>query len=136
VTGDINMQIYLTRIIGKTINIDATTFHTITIQDIINSEKIVNNNSSYAFGQYTNFAYIFGQFGLTGAALGMLMSTPKGEQRKLAASIIVPAMVVNIITGTSEPIEFTFLFLAPGLYFGFHAVMAGIGGMITTVFIY
>jgi phosphotransferase system glucose/maltose/N-acetylglucosamine-specific IIC component len=66
-----------------------------------------------AFGQYTNFAYVFGLLGLPGAALGMLMAAPKGESRKLAASIVIPGAIVSTLTAASEAIEFTFLFLAP-----------------------
>lgn len=133
ITGDINMQIYLTKIVGRSIEFNGG-LHTITIQDIIDSEAHLSR--TFAFGQYTNFAYVYGPFGLAGAALGMLMAAPKGEQRKLASSIIIPAALINVITGISEPIEFTFLFLAPYLYFGFHTVMAGLGGMITTILIY
>ncbi|MDR0674743.1 MAG: PTS transporter subunit EIIC [Mycoplasmataceae bacterium] len=132
ITGDINMQIYFTRLIGQH-TIEGTKY-TITIQDIIYSSK--QSGVQIAPGQYTNFAYVFGLFGLSGAALGMLFAAPKGEGRKQAAAIVIPGAIVSSLTGVSEAIEFTFLFLAPWLFWGFHAILAGIGGMITTTLIY
>jgi phosphotransferase system glucose/maltose/N-acetylglucosamine-specific IIC component len=114
VTGDINMQIYFTRLIGSHIALDGTHV-TVTIQDIMNSSK-TNAGVTIAPGQYTNFAYIFGMLGLPGAAIGMLMAAPKGEGRKQAAAIVIPGAVVSSLTGTSEAIEFTFLFMAPWLF--------------------
>jgi phosphotransferase system glucose/maltose/N-acetylglucosamine-specific IIC component len=55
-------------------------------------------------------------FGLPAAALAMLHCVPKGEQRKQAGSILISAGAVSALTGVSEPIEFTFLFVAPLLF--------------------
>jgi PTS system N-acetylglucosamine-specific IIC component len=103
------MQIYCTRLIGSHM-IDGTRY-TITIQDIIYSAK--KAGTQIAPGQYTNFAYVFGLVGLSGSALGMLFAAPKGEGRKQAAAIVIPGAIVSSLTGVSEAIEFTFLFLAP-----------------------
>ncbi|GHU36050.1 hypothetical protein AGMMS50256_32200 [Betaproteobacteria bacterium] len=108
------MQIFITRIIGY----NPVAEHNITVQDLINSyngshAKVGGDNSLFAPGQYTNFAYVFGMFALPGAALGMLFAAPKGENRKLASSIVIPGAIVSSLTGASEAIEFTFLFLAP-----------------------
>jgi phosphotransferase system glucose/maltose/N-acetylglucosamine-specific IIC component len=111
IDGDINIQIYLTEIIGKKVYVNGAV-HVITIQNIIDSLQ-KNNNIILAPGQYTNFAYIFGLFALPGAALGMLYAAPKGDARKQAASIVIPGAIVSSLTGVSEAIEFTFLFLAP-----------------------
>jgi phosphotransferase system glucose/maltose/N-acetylglucosamine-specific IIC component len=109
ITGDINMQIYFTRLIGShEIN---NVKYIITIQDIIISSK--TSGVTIAPGQYTNFAYVFGLLGLSGSALGMLYAAPKGEGRKQAAAIVIPGAIVSSLTGVSEAIEFTFLFLAP-----------------------
>ncbi|MDR0739859.1 MAG: PTS transporter subunit EIIC [Mycoplasmataceae bacterium] len=134
ITGDINMQVYFTRLIGAHTSLIDSTKGTITIQNIMDSAKQTNN--PIAPGQYTNFAYVFGLFGLSGSALGMLFAAPKGDGRKQAAAIVIPGAIVSSLTGVSEAIEFTFLFLAPWLFWGFHALLAGIGGMITTTLIY
>jgi phosphotransferase system glucose/maltose/N-acetylglucosamine-specific IIC component len=55
-------------------------------------------------------------FGLPGAAIGMVFAAPKGDNRKLAMSIVIPGAIVSSLTGASEAIEFTFLFLAPYLF--------------------
>ncbi|MGL5205503.1 MAG: glucose PTS transporter subunit IIA, partial [Metamycoplasmataceae bacterium] len=41
--------------------------------------------------------------------------------RKMAGSIVISAGATAFLTGITEPIEFTFLFLAPWLFWGFHA---------------
>ncbi|WAM02882.1 PTS transporter subunit EIIC [Mycoplasmopsis felis] len=61
-------------------------------------------------------------FGLPAAAAAMILAAPK-ENRKLALGTVVPAAFTSIITGVTEPIEFTFLFLAPLLFWGFHALI-------------
>jgi phosphotransferase system glucose/maltose/N-acetylglucosamine-specific IIC component len=103
------MQIYFTRLIGAH-TIDGVKY-TITIQDIMYSAR--QSGVAIAPGQYTNFAYVFGLLGLSGSALGMLFAAPKGEGRKQAAAIVIPGAIVSSLTGVSEAIEFTFLFLAP-----------------------
>jgi phosphotransferase system glucose/maltose/N-acetylglucosamine-specific IIC component len=103
------MQIYFTRLIGE--HTIGGQKYIITIQDIIYSSQ--KSGVTIAPGQYTNFAYIFGLLGLSGAALGMLFAAPKGENRKQAAAIVIPGAIVSSLTGVSEALEFTFLFLAP-----------------------
>ena len=83
-------------------------------------------------GQYTSGIYIVTLLALPAAALAMLMAAPKGNNRKVAASIVISAAFVCFLTGITEPIEFTFLFLAPWLYWGFHGLMTAIAFMIPT----
>jgi PTS system glucose-specific IIC component len=113
ISGDINIQIYLMNILGRASFMssfgDLTTFpRAVTMQDIINSygEGIMP-------GQYTNFAYVFTLFALPAAAFAMAMAAPKGDNRKLAISIVASGGFTSFLVGISEPIEFTFLFLAP-----------------------
>jgi len=51
-------------------------------------------------------------FALPAAAAAMVMAAPK-ENRKMALGTIFPAALTSFVTGVTEPIEFTFLFLAP-----------------------
>lgn len=62
-------------------------------------------------------------FGLPGAALAMYKSA-KPEKRKLVGGLLLSAALTSMLTGITEPIEFTFLFVAPALY-GIHCVFAG-----------
>jgi PTS system glucose-specific IIC component len=58
--------------------------------------------------------YPFMMFGLPAAAAAMILVVPKGsENRKQAISIIGSAALASFLTGITEPLEFTFLFLAP-----------------------
>ena len=52
------------------------------------------------------------QWGLPAAGLAMVMAAPK-ENRRVAIAVVFPAAVTSFMTGVTEPIEFTFLFLAP-----------------------
>ncbi|MGL4252128.1 MAG: glucose PTS transporter subunit IIA [Metamycoplasmataceae bacterium] len=71
-------------------------------------------------GQYMQGKYPFMMFGLPAAAAAMVMAAPK-ENRKMAGSMVISAGATAFLTGITEPIEFTFLFLAPWLFWGFHA---------------
>ncbi|WP_027124004.1 PTS transporter subunit IIABC [Mycoplasmoides pirum] len=73
-------------------------------------------------GQYEQGKFPFMIFGLPAAAGAMVMAAPK-TNRKYAMSIIGSAALTSFLTGITEPLEFTFLFLAPWLYWGVHAVL-------------
>nr|WP_317358884.1 PTS transporter subunit EIIC [uncultured Tyzzerella sp.] len=66
-------------------------------------------------------------FGLPGAALAMYKCA-KPEKRKVAASLLVSAALTSMLTGITEPLEFTFLFVAPLLYV-IHCIFAGLAYM-------
>ena len=61
-------------------------------------------------------------FGSVGIALAMY-STAKPENKKKVAGLLLPVLLTAIVSGITEPLEFTFLFIAPVL-FGLHAVLA------------
>lgn len=61
-------------------------------------------------------------FGLPGAALAIYMCA-KPEKKKKTAALLVPATLTAMLCGITEPLEFTFLFVAPVLYL-VHAVLA------------
>lgn len=67
-------------------------------------------------------------FGLPGAALAMY-SCAKPEKRKAAGGLFLSAALTAMLTGITEPIEFTFLFVAPLLY-AIHCVFAGLSYML------
>ncbi len=68
-------------------------------------------------------------FGLLGAALAMYRLADKDKQ-KVVKGMLVAAAGTAFLTGITEPIEFTFLFVAP-LLFVFHAFLAGISFAVT-----
>ncbi len=71
-------------------------------------------------------------FGLPGAALAMY-KTAKPEKREAAAGLLMSAALTSMLTGITEPLEFTFLFVAPLLY-AIHCVFAGLAYMLMHVF--
>lgn len=62
-------------------------------------------------------------FALPGAALAMY-KTAREDKKKQVAGILISAAVTSMLTGVTEPIEFTFLFISPLLY-ALHCVLAG-----------
>lgn len=70
----------------------------------------------------------FMMFGLPGAALAMY-SVAKPEKKKVAGGLLISAALTAFLTGITEPLEFTFLFVAPVLY-AIHCVFAGISFML------
>lgn len=61
-----------------------------------------------------------------GIALAMYKCAKK-ENKKKIAGLMIPTIVSTVFFGVTEPILFTFLFVAPWLYFGVYAPLAGIG---------
>lgn len=62
-------------------------------------------------------------FGCPGIALAIYFSAKK-ENRKRVGSLLFPAAIVAVLCGITEPLEFTFLFVAPVLFL-IHAILAG-----------
>lgn len=71
-------------------------------------------------------------FGLPGAALAMYR-TARPEKRKAVEGLLLSAALTSMLTGITEPLEFTFLFVAPVLYV-IHCVLAGAAYMLMHIF--
>ncbi len=71
-------------------------------------------------------------FGLPGAALAMYRAA-KPEKRKVAGGLLISAALTAMLTGITEPLEFTFLFVAPLMYAA-HCVYAGLSYMLMHIF--
>lgn len=67
-------------------------------------------------------------FGLPGAAFAMYRCA-KPENRKAVGGLLLSAALTSMLTGITEPLEFTFLFVAPAMYM-VHCVLAGASYMI------
>lgn len=67
-------------------------------------------------------------FGLPGAALAMYR-TAKPEKKQVAGGLLLSAALTAMLTGITEPLEFTFIFVAPFLY-AIHSVLAGAAYML------
>lgn len=67
-------------------------------------------------------------FGLPAAAFAMYRAA-RPEKKKTAGGLLLSAALTSMITGITEPLEFTFLFVAPVMY-AIHCVLAGLAYMI------
>ncbi len=79
-------------------------------------------------GQYMTGFFPVMMFGLPAGALAMY-HTAKDSKKKVAASLLLAGAIASFFTGITEPLEFSFMFLAPGLYF-VHALLAGISATV------
>ena len=71
-------------------------------------------------------------FGAIGIALAMY-ATSKPEKKKITAGLLIPVVFTAVVSGITEPLEFTFLFIAP-LLFAVHSVLAAT--MATVMYIF
>src|ERR1700730_9903134 len=76
-------------------------------------------------------AYLFKMWGLPAAAIAMWRSA-RPENRARVGSMMVSAAFTSFLTGITEPIEFSFLFVAPVLYL-VHALLAGCAQLLFSV---
>lgn len=81
--------------------------------------------------RYFSGEFIFMIFGLPGAALAMYRQA-KPEKKKAAGGLLLSAALTCMLTGITEPIEFSFLFVAPML-FAVQVILAGTAYMIAHI---
>ncbi len=90
---------------------------------------VTGDLNRFAAGDKTAGAFMSGffpvmMFGLPAACLAML-HTARPERRTAVAGMLASLALTSFLTGVTEPIEFTFMFLAPALY-AIHAVLTGL----------
>ncbi|QVK06709.1 PTS transporter subunit EIIC [Mycoplasma mycoides] len=76
-------------------------------------------------GRFQSGKFGFMLLGLPSAALAMWLAAPK-ENRQQVFGIYFSAAFTCFLTGITEPIEYTFLFVAPWLFYGVHMPLASI----------
>lgn len=81
--------------------------------------------------RYFSGEFIFMIFGLPGAALAMYRCA-RPEKKKQAGGLLLSAALTCMLTGITEPIEFSFLFVAP-ILFGVQVVLAGAAYMVAHI---
>lgn len=84
---------------------------------------------TWSLGMYMSGFFPCMMFGIPGAALAMI-HTAKDNKKKIAIGLVASAAVCSFICGVTEPFEFAFMFLAPGLYV-IYALLYGIFTFIT-----
>ncbi|SUM68751.1 glucose-specific PTS transporter subunit IIBC [Staphylococcus hominis] len=78
---------------------------------------------SFTAGAFTTGKYPFMMFGLPAAALAIYRNA-RPERKKVVGGLMLSAALTSFLTGITEPLEFSFLFVAPLLYV-FHVLLAG-----------
>lgn len=86
---------------------------------------------TWDLGMYMSGFFPCMMFGIPGAALAMIKSA-KSNKKKVAIGLLSSAALCAFICGVTEPFEFGFMFLAPGLYV-VYALLYGIFTVITTL---
>ena len=86
---------------------------------------------SWSLGMYMSGFFPCMMFGIPGAALAMIQ-TAKSNKKKIAIGLVGSAAICAFVCGVTEPFEFAFMFLAPGLYV-VYALLYGIFTVITTL---
>lgn len=99
-------------------------------QNIFFAELASPNISKFSVSatRFMSGKFPFMIFGLPGAALAMY-TCADDRKKKAAGGLLLSAALTSMLTGITEPIEFTFLFVAPILYV-IHSVFAGLSYML------
>ncbi len=83
-------------------------------------------------GKFMTGKFPFMMFGLPAAALAMYHEA-KTENKKIVGGLLFSAALTSFLTGITEPLEFSFLFVAPVLY-GIHCLLAATSFMLMNMF--
>ena len=109
------MPFWQTAVGGQEV-IDGVTYYggqNIFFAELAHSSEIAHFSADAC--RYFSGEFIFMIFGLPGAALAMYQ-TAKPEKKKQAGGLLLSAALASMLTGITEPIEFSFLFVAPQLF--------------------
>lgn len=109
--------------VGGTMQIDGVMYEG--VRNIINGQAASPDVTGYIVRNFTTGRILFQLAGLPGAAYAMY-KTALPENKKRVASLLIPSVLTLALVGISEPIEYTFLFVAPALYFLVYAPLAGL----------
>jgi len=118
--------------LGGAMNIDGNMVYG--AQNIFFAQLASPNTTKFAIeaARFMTGKYAIMMGGLIGAALAMY-TTAKPSKRKIVGGLLFSAALTSFLTGITEPIEFTFLFVAPLLYI-VHCAFAGLSFVLMHVF--
>ena len=97
--------------------------------------ELASNTTEHFSVEATRFMsgkFPFMIFGLPAAAFAMY-KTARPEKKKVVGGLLLSAALTSMLTGITEPLEFTFLFVAPIMY-AVHCVLAGLSYMLMHIF--
>ncbi len=117
--------------VGGTMTIDGVLYEG--VRNIMNGQAASATATGYITRNFTSGRILFQLAGLPGVGYAFYR-TARPENRKKVAAILVPAILTLALVGISEPIEYTFLFVAPALYFLVYAPLCGLCYVIAEAF--
>ena len=99
-------------------------------QNIFFAELASKSTESFSVSatRFMSGKFPFMIFGLPAAAFAMYKAA-RPEKKKVVGGLLLSAALTSMITGITEPLEFTFLFAAPAMY-AVHCVLAGLAYML------
>ena len=100
--------------------------------DLVGASASVMNDIVSGTTRFMAGKFPFMMFGLPAAAFAMYRAALPSK-KKVVGSLLLAAAVTSFLTGITEPLEFTFLFVAPVLYV-VHCVLAGLSFMLMDIF--
>ncbi|MGN1304367.1 MAG: glucose PTS transporter subunit IIA [Oscillospiraceae bacterium] len=99
-------------------------------QNIFFAELASNSTEVFSVSatRFMSGKFVFMIFGLPAAAYA-IYKTARPEKKKVVGGLLLSAALTSMLTGITEPLEFTFLFVAPSMY-AVHCVLAGLAYML------
>ena len=103
-------------------------------QNIFFAELASNSTVHFSVSatRFMSGKFPFMIFGLPAAALAMYKAA-RPEKKKVVGGLLLSAALTAMLTGITEPLEFTFLFVAPAMYV-VHCILAGLSYMLMHIF--
>lgn len=103
-------------------------------QNIFFAELASNSTMHFSVSatRFMSGKFPFMIFGLPAAALAMYKAA-RPEKKKVVGGLLLSAALTAMLTGITEPLEFTFLFVAPAMYV-VHCILAGLSYMLMHIF--
>ena len=116
--------------VGGTMEIDGQTFEG--VRNIMAGQSASADATGYITRNFTTGRLLFMFGGIPGMALAMYR-TAFPKNRKKVAALLIPAVLTAVVVGVTEPFEFTFVFIAPLVYYLVYAPLAGLAYVLMEV---
>lgn len=116
--------------VGGEMNIDGTMIEG--VRNIMFAQAKSADATGYIVHNFTTGRIITQLGGLPGAAYA-IYKTARPENRKKVASLLIPAVFTCAFVGITEPLEYTFLFVQPLLYFAIHVPLNGLAYVLAEI---
>lgn len=99
--------------------------------DVVMGEKLRFISGDPTAGFFLSGMFVMMMFGLPGAAYAIYKSAKKDKAK--VGGLVSSAAVTSFVTGITEPVEFSFMFVGPQLYLA-HAILTGLAGVVCYLF--